>query len=333
MTTPWIDFESIKKTISLEMVLNHYRVNLRAAGTGTLRGKCPLPTHGSKGSNASFVATLTKGTNGIWACQSASCIKARDGKRGGNALDFVAAMEGCTIREAAGKLAEWFNVRTGTSNGKDPKPAQAETRLVKENQGREVVATNKPLTFTLQGVEYKHPYLEKRGVDEATARYFGIGFFPGRGTMQGRVVIPIHNAKGELVAYAGRAIDDSEPRYKFPVGFHKVELFNLHRVLVEPNPSRRVVLVEGFFGCLRVASAGFSCVALMGSSLTEAQAQLLTEHFKAVCLLLDGDEAGWNATDQLLHSLGRRMWVHAAMLPDGMQPDRMTSEEIRGVLW
>lgn len=119
-----------------------------------------------------------------------------------------------------------------------------------------------------------------------------------------------------------------------PAGFHKgLELFNLHRVLAEPNPKRRVVVVEGFFDCVRVAAAGFPCVALMGSSMTEAQERLLTEHFKAVCLLLDGDEAGRNATDQLLVSLGRRMWVHASMLPDGMQPDRMTPEEIRGVLW
>ena len=43
--------------------------------------------------------------------------------------------------------------------------------------------------------------------------------------MSGRVVIPIHNERGELVAYAGRSIDDSEPRYKLPRGFHKsVEL-------------------------------------------------------------------------------------------------------------
>lgn len=331
-TIPWVDFESIKKAVSLETVLHHYRVELRAAGAGTLRGKCPLPTHGSKESKASFTATLTKGTGGVWACQSASCIKARAGKRGGNALDFVATMESCTIREAAVKLADWFGVATanGNARGKEPERKPEPVSQQKAGGGE---AVNKPLTFTLSGIEHKHPYLEKRGVDEATARKFGIGYFPGRGTMQGRIVIPIHNAKGELVAYAGRAIDTSEPKYKLPAGFHKVELFNLHRVIGEENSPRRVVVTEGFFDCVRVASAGFPSVALMGSSMTERQMELLTRHFKAACLLLDGDEAGRNATDELLKQLGRRMWVHAAMLPDGVQPDQMTTEEIGGVLW
>jgi DNA primase len=69
-----------------------------------------------------------------------------------------------------------------------------------------------------------------------------VGFFAGKGSMHDRIVIPIHNSEGELVAYAGRSIDGSEPRYKFPAGFHKsLELFNLHRVRREVS----VVLVEG----------------------------------------------------------------------------------------
>ena len=54
--------------------------------------------------------------------------------------------------------------------------------------------------------------------------------------MSGRVVIPIHNERGELVAYAGRSIDGSEPKYKLPAGFHKsLELFNLHRAIGETD--------------------------------------------------------------------------------------------------
>ena len=92
--------------------------------------------------------------------------------------------------------------------------------------------------------------------------------------MHDRIVIPIHNSEGELVAYAGRSIDGSEPRYKFPAGFHKsLELFNLHRVKGEVS----VVLVEGFFDCMKVTQAGFPCVALMGSTMSKAQEELLGE--------------------------------------------------------
>jgi DNA primase len=56
----------------------------------------------------------------------------------------------------------------------------------------------------------KHPYLRSRGIKEETAREFGVGFFSGKGSMSGRVVIPISNERGELVAYAGRSIDNTE---------------------------------------------------------------------------------------------------------------------------
>lgn len=52
-------------------------------------------------------------------------------------------------------------------------------------------------------------------------------------------------------------------------------------------------MVEGFFDCVRVSAAGFPCVALVGSSMSEAQAELLVKHFNVACLLLDGDEASW----------------------------------------
>ena len=331
----WVSFEEIKQTVSLEMVINHYRIELRRVNAATLRGKCPLPMHGSDTSRASFTATLTKGVGGVWACQSHSCINARGGKRGGNALDFVATMEQCSIRDAAGKLQEWFGT---PSRGQQPVPtrnaAEKSAELVSKKESVNGEGENKPLTFTLQGIDPAHPYLTDRGITKETAEAFGVGFFSGRGSMSGRVVIPIHNERGELVAYAGRSIDGSEPRYKLPRGFHKsIELFNLHWAIGESGVSSRVVVVEGFFDCMKVSQAGFPCVALMGSSLSEAQEGLLARHFKNACIMLDGDEAGNRAMDELLVRLGRRMWVWAAVLPGGTQPDQLSAGELSDVLW
>jgi len=219
----WVSFDEIKKAVSLEMVIHHYRLELRQVNANSLRGKCPLPTHGFDTSKASFTATLTKGVGGAWACQSRSCVAARDGSKGGNALDLVAAMENCSIRDAAAKMQEWFGVSTAfhePTPASDPKPEE-KAEPVSKTKKEEGEGENQPLKFALQGIEAKHPYLEGRGVDEATARKFGIGYFPGRGSMSGRIVFEINNEKGELLAYAGRAIDGSEPRYKFPAGFHK----------------------------------------------------------------------------------------------------------------
>src|SRR5438477_11556924 len=121
----WVSFDEIKKTVSLKMVIDRYGISLRRIGPDALRGKCPLPTHNSKGSTESFTATLSKGVGGAWACQSQSCIKTR-GRVGGNVLDFVAAMENCSVRDAAIRLQGWFLVPTAgqmsRQSGKEPKP-------------------------------------------------------------------------------------------------------------------------------------------------------------------------------------------------------------------
>jgi DNA primase len=235
----WVSFEEIKKTVPLVKAIEHYGIPLRRVNANSLRGKCPLPMHGSEKSKESFTATLNKGVGGAWACQSQSCIKSR-GRVGGNVLDFVAAMEECSVRDAAIKLQTWFLVPAAGGGqvpvgkephaeifaGKEPEPQP----ISKTNEAGES-ESNKPLSFTLQNIGHTHPYLIERGLTEETSETFGVGFFPGKGSMHDRIVIPIHNPAGELVAYAGRSIDGSEPRYKFPAGFHKsLELFNLHRV-------------------------------------------------------------------------------------------------------
>ena len=159
--------------------------------------------------------------------------------------------------------------------------------------------------------------------------------YENKGTFSGRFVIPLHNEKGELVGYAGRSLDDSEPRYLFPSsekGFYKSHLlFNLHRV-IEDNDRSLIVVVEGFFSAMKLWQAEIPAASLLGSSLSEAQEDLLCRYINRVVLLLDGDEAGRAATDECLVRLGRRVWVTALSLPDGSQPDHLPAEQIRTML-
>jgi DNA primase len=336
----WVSFDEIKKVVTLQMAIEHYGIQLRHVSATTLRGKCPLPSHGSEKSKESFTATLTKGIGGAWACQSQSCIKAR-GRVGGNVLDFVAAMEKCSVRDAAIKLQMWFLV-PAAGNGTGPvgeepraksfasKEPDSELVSKKETDGGGESDSNKPLTFNLQNIDHAHPYLKERGVSEETAKKFGVGFFPGKGSMHGRIVIPIHDPKGELVAYAGRSIDGSEPRYKFPAGFHKsMELYNLHRVRDELS----VVLVEGFFDCMKVTQAGFPCVALMGATMSNAQEELIREYFAHVVVMLDGDEAGRGASEGIADRLRRIIYqVDVVPLDDDVQPDQLGTDDLTGLL-
>lgn len=333
MPDNWVDYKEVKAAVSMEMVLDRYGVAVRRVNKTYLRGRCPLPTHTSDGSKESFGVSTEKNA---WACQSQSCVSARGGRRGGNVLDFVAVMESCTVRAAALKLQSWF-MGEGSKNENRAPAAPAELIAEKrELVGESVSATDKagnvPLPFALKGIDLSHPYLMHRGITRETAELFGVGFFPGKGLMSGRIVIPIQNAAGELVAYAGRALDEAtEPRYKLPAGFEKsLELYNLHRAAA--MESRGVVIVEGFFDAMKVHQAGFPyVVALMGSSLSDVQAQKLVP-FGRVILMLDGDEAGTEATHRIAAQLARRVLVRIADVPPDKQPDLLPSDEIRRIL-
>jgi DNA primase len=194
-----------------------------------------------------------------------------------------------------------------------------------------VPLANKPLTFALKGIDPSHPYLKQRGVSEETARVFGAGHFSGNGSMKDRIVFPITNRGGELVAYAGRATEPSvEPRWKFPSGFHKsLELFGIQ----EARNSRSVVLVESFWGVLKLREAGVIAIALMGRSLSKDQ-QALLEWLNpvSIVILMDGDEPGRAGGREIAGRLVPSFFVRIAELPSEKQPDHLSTEEIRKML-
>jgi DNA primase len=317
MPAEWVDFKSVKAKVSMETVLSHYDVRLRRVGVDQFRGKCPLPTHCSARSNDSFSVSFTRNA---WSCQSASCIAARSGRVGGNVFDFVAEMERCSIREAALRLDRSLAenlLPPAAPVGKEPVPYALE---------------NQPLSFTLRNIDHQHSYVISRGLSEQTARYFGVGYYDGNGFLRGRVVIPIHNQHGELVAYSGRAIDKTEPKYRLPAGFRKSHvLFNLHRAIQSRDYT--LILVEGFFDTFKIHQAGHHNVAaLMGSRLSDCQTDLIANHFNQVILMLDADEAGKTATTAAATALSPMIKVQIVELAPGSQPDLLASKEINELL-
>lgn len=93
------------------------------------------------------------------------------------------------------------------------------------------------------------------------------------------------------------------------------------------------IVVEGFFDCLRVHQAGYrNVVALMGVSLSEMQEKILLERFPQLVLMLDGDEAGRRASQQLVGRLAGKVAVAVTEMASGRQPDQLSSEEVQRVL-
>jgi len=309
MTPEWVSFAEVKAAVNLRLVLEGYGVweKLRRSGREQYRGRCPI--HRGEGPEA-FHAHLGKNVFHCFACGA-----------GGNVLDLVAELEQCSAREAALRLQRRYVV------GRAPAPRPSEPGdgpLVTEKR-----EGNPVLSFSLPGLVAEHPYVSGRGLSRQTACRFGIGYHAGPGIMSGRLAIPIHDEHGRLVAYCGRSVVAEPPRYRFPARFRKsAVLFNYHRAAA--GSEGRVVVVEGFFDCMRVHQAGFAAVvALMGAALSSEQADLLAGRFSEIVLMLDGDPAGWAGThDAAARLMGRRCTVQRILLAPGRQADEMSSEEI-----
>jgi len=329
----FIDFRAVKAALPIERVLEHYGLLDRLKRSGdSLSGPCPI----HKGTNPTqFRVSVSKN---VWNCFS-EC------KHGGNVLDFISRMENATIHAAAQKAIEWFgldpNAMSADSQAENddsaeaPKVSQASKPKTPEKPAPETAGPNKPLKFRLDKLDRSHPYLAERGLTQETVIDFGVGFC-AKGMMAGRIAIPIHNLAGEVVAYAGRLPGeptDETPKYKLPQGFRKsLELFNIDRAVKEPA-DKPLVIVEGFFDCMMLHQAGYrKVVALMGSTLSAAQEELVKKHTDGksrVIVMLDEDEAGRAGREDIAGRLAKFVFVRIEKFDEeGQQPEHLSPEEV-----
>jgi DNA primase len=329
VATRWIDFTELKRQVSIRDVLARYGLlnGLQEKKPGKLVGPCPI--HGGK-NGTSFNVDADKN---VFHCFS-EC-------GGGNVLDLVMKIEGCTIREAGEKLSDWFGLsftprKKGGPNPPATEPPPPKPAAAAHTSGRgQGPHANPPLERPLRDLNPDHPYLVERGLTVPTIKAFSVGHCT-RGLMRGRIAIPIHDERGELVAYAGRAVDpalaEEKGKYRVPDGFKKsLVLFNLQRAI--QSADRHLIVVEGFFDCFKVHQAGFpNVVALMGSTLSDGQEQLLLAHADRLALFLDGDDAGTKCLREFYARLRRRMYLREIHLEPGDQPDRLSEDRIRELL-
>jgi DNA primase len=176
----------------------------------------------------------------------------------------------------------------------------------------------------------------ERGLTLETIIDFGVGYC-AKGMMADRIAIPIHNAKGEVVAYAGRfpgEAPEGTPKYKLPQGFRKSqELFNIDRAGKQPVEAP-LVIVEGFFGCMKLHQFGCrKVVAVMGSTMSAAQEELIRQHTDSksqVIVMLDEDEAGRAGREDIATRLSQFCFVKVHTFErDGQQPEDLGAEEVK----
>ena len=335
MKKNWIDYKALRKQLDFAQVLKHYGVEVKAKGTQH-HGFCPLPNHNGKKNSPSFSANLERGIFQCFGCGAK-----------GNILDFAALMEkadpqdGTALHEVALKLQQRFCPQRAEASDESAKPVAEKPEKPKDNSP---VVVNQPLDFELQGLDGKHPYLLGRSFTLETIERFGLGYC-GRGMLKCRVAIPLHDANGKLIGYAGRVVDDSlitedNPRYRFP-GERKREgtIFEFRKTLFLYNgfqikpPVDDLIVVEGFTGVWWLTQHGLmSVVATMGADCSEKQAELIVSLVKTtgtVWIMPDGDKAGERHAQTLLTQISPHRFMRWVKMDEGKQPTDLLGEDLK----
>jgi DNA primase len=258
-------------------------------------------------------------------------------------------MENVSVHAAALKAIEWFKLNaedmSASSDEESEQSSEVKAQTSTPKQATKKVTTplenntpNTPLKFRLDKLEREHPYLVERGLTLETIVDFGIGFC-AKGMMADRIAIPIHNSGGNVVAYAGRFPGepaDDTPTYKLPPGFRKSqEIFNIDRAIKEPTDDP-LVIVRGFFGCMKIHQHGWhKVVALMSSAMSFAQEELIRKHTNAnshIVIMLDENEAGIAGRENIACRLSKFCYVkiHTFEKP-GTEAEHLSREEVHSL--
>jgi len=328
--------EEIKNRVDIVDLISQY-VNLKRAGQN-FKALCPF--HSEK--TPSFVVSPTKQIFHCFGCGE-----------GGDIFTFLIKHEGLTYREAVRELAERAGIELkGLRKGVD-------------NRGeREILLrlNRDALLFfqeSLMKDQEAMAYLERRGIDRDAQKAFSLGFAPrswdslmshleGRGYSTGlltkagfiakgtkgyhdvfrnRLIFPIYNLRGDVIAFGGRALDDSMPKY---LNSPETTLFNKGRVLYGLNLARDSIkktgyalLMEGYIDVIISHIHGFTnAVAPLGTAITEEHGRLIKRFTDRVILVFDGDQAGVMAAKRATSILlPAGVDVGLLCLPEGDDPD------------
>jgi DNA primase len=340
----------IVSRVSIVGVIGDY-VRLQSRGDRHV-GLCPF--HQEK--TPSFHVTESRGFYHCFGC-----------KAGGDAVRFLMDHDGLSFPEAVERLAERAGIPIEYEEGGDP-AQQKDDRQRRKLYDRAMEGAQRYWEHVLwsESGERARTYLQARGVDEGTARRFGLGYAGLSWTglvdvalrrvpfealdraglarqgkngpfdlFRDRLIFPIHSVSRKVVAFSGRALaDDAQAKYyNSPETeyFRKGrELYGLHVAHAAIRARECAVLVEGNFDVVSLHALGFDhVVAALGTALTSDQARLLRRFTEHVVLMYDGDAAGRKAARRALDVLltSGLTRVDLVLLGDGEDPDSVARAE------
>lgn len=338
MRFPESFIQEVVDRTDIEELVSRY-VTLKRSGSN-LVACCPF--HSEK--TPSFTVTPAKKMFFCFGCHA-----------GGSVITFVQKAENLDFPEAVEFLAN----RAGLPL---PKESAMEERGVPRRRildaNLEAAKFFRACLFDEElGREARDYLFNKRGLSEATIKHFGLGFAPNQFHMlldymhgkgfrdeelvaaclagqkngrtydyfRNRVIFPIIDPAGQVVAFGGRVMDDSKPKY---LNSSDTAAFKKSRQLFALNfakncSSERMILCEGYLDVIALHQAGFeSAVATLGTAITPEHARIFSKYTQQVVISYDADEAGQNAAEKAMRILGDvGMEVRVLKVPDAKDPD------------
>jgi DNA primase len=330
------------------------RVKLTKKGREHM-GLCPF----HKEKTPSFTVNEEKGFFHCFGCQEH-----------GSAIDFVMKVDGLSFPEAVERLA-------GEAGLQVPMDTPEERERSEQRQTLIDVTEKSALSFerNLRMPEGRHAlsYLKERGLDDEIIAKFRLGFAPDtrgalKGTLakdgisenlminagmiiqpddpnrepydrfRGRVMFPITDRRGGVIAFGGRIMGDGEPKYlnsPETALFHKGRvLYGLIHALSTARKTGQLIVTEGYMDVIALAQAGIeTAVAPLGTALTEEQIGELWRVAPEPILCFDGDKAGRNAAsraaERALPLLKPGFGLRFVTLPEGEDPDSLVKRNGR----
>ena len=339
--------EEISSKVDAAEVIGRY-VQLKTRGRKAI-GLCPF--HGER--TPSFSVDLERG---LWYCFGCS--------EGGSVYNFLMRIEGLNFPQAVKKLADEVGVPLELSDTDDPE-ARHRDRL-RELLERTAQYYTELLLRSPLGKPARE-YLDQRGLSLETAEKFRLGWAPpsgdalarklegagysaqdgieagvlrqrgNRDLLRERLIFPITNAPGKVVAFGGRIIQDSvdkkTPKYlntpETAVYSKREHLYGLSFHRGDISRAKEAMVMEGYLDVIAVSQAGFPLsVASLGTALTAEQCKLLSRYARRVHLFYDADRAGRSATEKAIDLFEQAgLLVHVSQLEQGEDPDSIIRQQ------
>jgi DNA primase len=341
--------DRVKQQADIVRVVGEY-VRLKKSGQNFV-GLCPF--HSEK--TPSFAVHPVKQIYHCFGCGA-----------GGDVFKFLMEMDKSDFPEAVRAVAEKCGIAIPQPRERSPeerREQQQRTGVVEMHRDAAAFFA-RHLESSAEGKAAK-AYLLDRGLDAEAIARFGLGFAPSGGDVlwrhlkskypeklvessglvgrdpsgrvydrfRRRIMFPIANDAGKIIAFGGRALGDDLPKYlnspETPIYTKSRVLYHLDRAKEAMRQGDAVILVEGYMDTIAVARAGINnVVASCGTSLTETQVKLLTRFTRRVIVNYDPDTAGQAATERSLAILlEQNCDVRVLALPGGKDPDSFIRDE------